>query len=129
VIVDKRDFLEIVSGKQPDRMGFVHLSELDGTRLIVYARKLLAVQVQAQKLFWESDAAVDTPARAALALALHDADPAAFQFPRCVCGRYPLTACPPKGCARSIWVAQLQSTARSPHRRHRWWHFWRRRWP
>lgn len=130
MIVRQAEFLEIIARLQPDRMGFVHPKDGDVTKLVVYASRLLAVQVQAQRLFWESDAAIDTPARAAMALALHEAEPADFDFPRCVCGPYPLTACPPEGsCARKAWVEQCRAAARAPLRRRRWWQFWLRRGP
>lgn len=131
LIVQKAEFLEILARQEPDRMGFFHPTELDATKLVVYAHKLLAVQAQAQKLFWESDAATDTPAQAALALALHEADPKAFNFPPCLCGSYPMTACPPSGCCdRRAWVMDCRAMARAPQRRRRpWWQFWGRRWP
>jgi hypothetical protein len=115
--VTRQDCSTALSRLRPDRMGILLGSEPDLSTCAQFARQMLPVLAQAEALFWEFGGATDTPAQAALALALHATDPALFDFPNCHCRQYKIR--PPCSstdgqCARNRWVLAIQRQARAP---------------
>jgi hypothetical protein len=121
MIVSRTEFQQILAGLKGDRMGLVSLSEIDASKIVAYCHTLLPVLVQAGRLYMESAGAIDTPCQAALALALHAADPAMFEF-QCHCDKAPAHPCAVPDCRRQAWLEHLRWRAHTPlPRRRRWW--------
>lgn len=81
----------------------------DAAAVLAYLVALNAVLVQSLRVFFERGAPAATPAEAALALALHAADPGKFRFPGCEsCTTPALCACP----QRQAWLEACRFRAR-----------------
>lgn len=132
MIIRRADFIAALQRLKLDKPSYGHIGDQDPLIIALYARRLLPVLVQAEALFWESGGDVSTPARAALALALHQADPAIFHFPDCSCSPMVDRPCKPD-CAREAYLDGLRWRARTPlaikpaliTRLRQWWAAWR----
>jgi hypothetical protein len=113
MIIRRADFLAALKRQKLDEPKFGHIGDSDQTVIALFARRMLAVMVQAEALYWEQGGDVSTPARAALALALHAADPEIFHFPKCRCTPLIEGPCSPC-CARQDFVEFLRWRARTP---------------
>lgn len=98
-------------------MGFLKPSQEDATTIATYAERILPLVFQAEALLLERGQ-VDTPKEAALALALHQAEPEAFAFADCHCGKLLQQGdChfrPSAPCSRVRWLDQLRERCAMP---------------
>lgn len=118
MIVTRRLFIEAMSRQKPNNVGVIQTAPEDATIIVTYARRLLPLVVQGEAVFWERDGKIDTPAIAALVLALHQVEPEMFVFPDCGCGRYlqirDCTFKPDDPCGRRVWLDQVRERAAMP---------------
>lgn len=118
MIVTRAQFLGIMGRlRRRDRQGLIKPSQEDATVIALYAERILPLALQAEALLLERGR-VETPKEAALALALHQAEPEAFTFPDCRCGKLLQQGdChyqPSQPCSRIAWLDRLRERAALP---------------
>lgn len=118
MIVTRAQFLSIMGRlRRRDRQGLIKPSQEDATVIALYAERILPLALQAEALLLERGH-VETPKEAALALALHQAEPEAFTFPDCRCGKLLQQGdChyqPSQPCGRIAWLDRLRERAAMP---------------
>ena len=118
MIVTRLQFLSTMSRlRRKDRQGLIKPSPDDATAIALYAERILPLAIQAEALLLERGK-VETPKEAALALALHQAEPEIFAFADCQCGKLlQQDDChfrPGQPCSRIAWLDRLRERATMP---------------
>lgn len=118
MIVTRAHFISALGrSSRKDRQGLLEPNQEDATIIALYAQRILPLALQAEALLLERGR-VETPKEAALALALHQAEPEAFVFPDCRCGKLLQQGdChyqPSQPCSRIAWLDRLRERAAMP---------------
>jgi hypothetical protein len=120
MIVTRSHFLSVLhrlTGRQ-DKLCKIEPTPEEATAIAHYALRILPLAVQAEAWFWETGGKVESPKAAALILALHQAEPEAFAFPDCLCGKQlqqgDCTFRPGEPCGRVRWLDALRERAAMP---------------
>jgi hypothetical protein len=118
MIVTRQSFIDALNRQKPGRTGTIEPTDLDATRIWTVARRLLPLIVQAEALFWENGGKVETPKQASMAMALHSAEPEAFDFAGCPCkSPAQIAVCmnkPHHACERRTWIDLVRTRATMP---------------
>lgn len=118
MIVTRADFLAaIFRSRRTDRQGMIKPSQEDATIIALYAQRILPLAVQAEAVLLEKGC-IETPKEAALALALHQAEPEAFAFEDCPCAKllqdFDCHFNPSEPCSRVQWLDRVRERAFMP---------------
>lgn len=120
MIFTREQFLAVMSRLKGrlDKLAQIDPSPEEATIIAHYANRILPIAVQVEAWFWERGGKVETPGEAALMLAMHQAEPEAFTFPDCLCGKQlQQSDCiykPSEPCGRVKWLDALRERAKMP---------------
>lgn len=120
MIVRRKDIAAVLAKYREGRTGTIEPSEGDTTKIWAFGQRALPVMAQAEAALWEAMQAPLAPCMAALAVALHQAEPGLFRFGNCRCNDdyLELSRCHERPdtsvCDRRLWLEQMRDRMRMP---------------